>query len=587
MAQALHHRGPDDSGILIDGSVGLVHTRLAIVDPSPLGHQPMEHPDGRWALTYNGEIFNHLDLRAALGSARFRGNSDTETLLESLAAWEESAIARCNGLFAYAALDRDRRRLLLVRDRFGVKPLYYARHQGSLWFASEMRALLEAGIPRKAVPELVRHAAVHVWVNGRQTAIESIMQVLPGTVVSVSLDDAQTSESRWFQPASVVDPELALRLGKLSRTEAAALLETELRASVRRRLMSDVPLGTMCSGGLDSSLITAFARDEQPGIRAYNASIADQPSVDESRWAERVATSLDIELRTVETTASSWRELLIETVWHNEHPLVHESSVPMLQIASLAHRDGVKVLLSGEAADELFGGYGELHLAEYADFAARRRPAQRLARRVYRGVQQRGYMAGSEDARWPAAEVEREYEADVLGRAESAYRHHDHARGRLEAVLMGDLSLYLPHLLNRQDKNTMQRSIETRTPFLDPEVVTVALNLPLEERIEPSRKGVLRDLGSLHLPADVARRPKVGFGFEVDQYIRSAMRPDFLLKGRLRDLFPVADEQWRAGVNGLARKPLLLFVTSEIWCRAFVEGASMEAIDAELWNAAA
>jgi asparagine synthase (glutamine-hydrolysing) len=206
---------------------------------------------------------------------------------------------------------------------------------------------------------------------------------------------------------------------------------------------------------------------------------------------------------------------------------------------------------------------------------------------VYRGVQQRGYLTASEDARWPAAEVERAYEADVLDRAESAYRHHDRARGRLEAVLMGDLSLYLPHLLNRQDKNTMQRSIETRTPFLDPEVVTLALNLPLEARIEPSRKGILRDLGSLYLPGEVARRPKVGFGFEVDQYIRPAMRPEFLLNGRVRDLFPVTDERWRAGVTGLARKPLLLFVTSEIWCRAFLEGDSMEAIDAELWNAAA
>lgn len=585
MARALRHRGPDDCGILIDGSVGLVHTRLAIVDPGPTGHQPMEHPDGRWALTYNGEIFNHQQLRREIPGP-YRSSSDTETLLRALAAWDDAAVERCNGLFAYAALDRHRRRLLLVRDRFGIKPLYYAKHEGALWFASEIRALLAAGVPSRPVPDLIAHAAEYAWVNGSQTAIETIQKVLPGAILSVDVETARATERRWYKPSRSVDASLSRELAGLTRAGAARRLEQELRASVQRRLMADVPLGSMCSGGIDSSLVTAFARDEQPSIRAYVASIADQPEADEAGWAKLVADALGIELRTVRTTASSWRRLLIDTVCHNEHPLVHESSVPMLQIADLARQDGVKVLLSGEAADELFGGYENLHVQEYADFAARRRLGEAQLRLVYRALQRRGLRQAPEH-RWPPAERQRDYEAAVTGVAFEAYRHHRGARRHLEAALLADLSLYLPHLLNRQDKNTMQRSVETRIPFLDPDVVAVAVNLPLEARIEPARKGILRDVAALHLPPEVGRRPKIGFGFDVDRYLRPAIRQDFLIEGRLSEMFPLTRSQWRSVVAGLAHKPLLLFVTSEIWCRAFLERASAASIDADLWNAAA
>src|SRR4051812_49220209 len=163
MVAALGHRGPDGSGIEIAGSVGLGHTRLAIVHPGPAGYQPMVHPDGRWSLTFNGEIFNHATLREELPPVDYRGHSDTETLLHALALWGEDAISRCNGLFAFAALDITERRLLLVRDRFGKKPLYVARHDGSLWFASELRALLAAGIPRRPRRAIVEHAAAHGW----------------------------------------------------------------------------------------------------------------------------------------------------------------------------------------------------------------------------------------------------------------------------------------------------------------------------------------------------------------------------------------------------------------------------------------
>jgi asparagine synthase (glutamine-hydrolysing) len=574
MAAALGHRGPDDRGVEVIGSVGLVHTRLAIVDPGPAGHEPMEHAG--WWLTYNGEVFNHADLRRRLPPEGWRGASDAETLLHALAQWGEEAIPLCNGLFAYAALDTRRRRLLLVRDRFGVKPLYVARHAGSLWFASEMGTLLEAGLPRKANHDELAHAVRYGWANGRLTPVRGIERVLPGTVVSVDLETLSASERRWYDPLDAVDTERMAALARLSREEAGAAVEHELRASVRRRLMADVPVGTMCSGGIDSSLITAMARDEQPGIRAYNASVGDQPEYDEGPWAEKVAGALGVELRTVRMTAESWRAELVDVVRHVEYPLTHESSVPMAQIAALAHSDGVKVLLSGEGADELFGGYEHLHGREHADFLARGRPAERAARAVYRRMQR------LRERRVWRSESAKDWELGVERRARAAYRHHRGARRRLEAALAADLETYLPHLLNRQDKSTMRASIETRVPFLDPGVVELAFNLPLEARVEPRHKGVLRDLAGRLLPEGVAQRPKLGFGFEADRYISEKARPEFLSEGSLRAW--LYDTPWREMPENPTGYDALLLWTGEIWCRVVLEGQPVDAVNEALWK---
>ena len=571
MAAALAHRGPDDEGIEVDGSVGLVHRRLAIVDPSPAGRAPMADSAGRWLLTYNGEVFNHAALRDELPGVDWRGGSDTETLVEALARFGERAIPLCNGLFAYAALDRERRRLLLVRDRFGVKPLYVARHAGALWFASEIRALLEAGVPRDVRRDVLEHAVARGWANGRRTPLEAVDRVMPGTVVEVDLDTLATRERTWYDPLHAVGGE-------------ADDLEGALRASVRRRLMADVPLGTMCSGGLDSGLITALAA-EAGTVHAFNARIVDQPEWDEGRWAREVAGHVGVELHTVEMTAPEWRAELVDVVRHVEYPLAHESSVPMAAIARLARARGMKVLLSGEGADELFGGYSWLHHHAFADFAARRRPAAAL-RAALRAAQRRGVLAGRaipDPLPGPSGEVNA-YERERFERALRAYAHHRGPRRRLEAGLAADLSTYLPHLLNRQDKTTMRHSVETRVPFLDPEVVEVALNMPLERRVEPERKAPLRELGRRLLPASVVEREKVGFGFDVKRYLGESVRDEFLRAGRLREVLGAGRDAWEAELPAL--RASLGAVTGEIWLRTVVEGRTNEDVQAELWGPA-
>ncbi|HEX8338552.1 MAG TPA: hypothetical protein VF621_17670, partial [Pyrinomonadaceae bacterium] len=204
MGDALAHRGPDDAGVEVIGQVGLVHRRLAIVDPSPAGHQPMCDRGRRWWLTYNGEIFNHQALRRELGGVEWRGSTDTETLLNGFGVWGRAVIPRCNGLFAYAALDTARRELLLVRDRFGVKPLYLARHGGALWFASEIGALLAAGVPRRPNLAALTEALSDGWVNGTATPFQEIERVAPGSVVTIDLTDLGVRHSHWYRPGDVV-----------------------------------------------------------------------------------------------------------------------------------------------------------------------------------------------------------------------------------------------------------------------------------------------------------------------------------------------------------------------------------------------
>jgi asparagine synthase (glutamine-hydrolysing) len=382
LAAALGHRGPDDAGIEIVGNVGLVHTRLAIVDPSPAGHEPMQHAQSGWWLTYNGEVFNHTELRERLPDYRYRGGSDAETLLHALASWGEDSLAELNGLFAFAAIDEDAGRLLLVRDRFGVKPLYYARHDGGLWFASEIGALLAAGVPRRASPDVLLHAVRHGWANGEVTPVEGVRRLLPGSSISVDLRTLELTERAWYRPAQVVEERRMSQLAELAEDAIDERVEAALRGSVHARLMADVPVGTMCSGGLDSSLITALAAERKPDLVAFNASVVDDPGADEGPWAELVSDALGIELCTVRMDAVSWRSDLVGVVRHVEYPLNHESSVPMSQIAGLARRRGCKVLLSGEGADELFGGYPWASPKLTRRFQLRDRPVGRAAREL-------------------------------------------------------------------------------------------------------------------------------------------------------------------------------------------------------------
>ncbi len=596
MAAALAARGPDDCGVATWENVGVVNRRLAIVDPSSAGAQPMADPDERWLISFNGEIYNHEQLRAELPRDRWRGHSDTETLCRGLAAWGPGAIERCNGPFALAALDRRERRLILARDRFGKKPLYLSRRGDAIWFASEMRALLAAGLPATADTGVLGHLATRGWAYGAPSPLRGIERVPPGTVLRVDLDTLSSTERRWSDPAEAVNPELSEELAGLSRDELADRLESHLRDSVTRRLMSDVPLGTLCSGGLDSSLITALARAEQRGVTAFTCSLPEERRrLDEARWAERVAETLDTDLHAFQMTVPAFRAHLVEAVRLHEYPLDNSNSVPISSMAALARDRGVKVLLTGEGADELFAGYGDPNrpmrrflprwLTLYRDAAGVLtwgRPALKAVWRSYR-------HAGG-DGRGPELEPGRasaRFQRGVRTKAAAAYSHHSGARAEIEAALLAGLSCsHLPFLLNRMDKDAMGRSVETRLPFLDPAVVALALNLPLEARTYPRVKGILRDVGRRHLPRAVANRPKQpGMVFDARARIGEAARPGFLQDGMLRELLAIPAERWQQLVETATPRVAFRLWTGEIWTRLFIDGAGVRQVEDELWRA--
>lgn len=591
MEASLAPRGPDDSGIERWRNVGLVNTRLAIVDPGPAGRQPMADHLDRCLLTYNGEVYNHRELRSELSVQSWRGHSDTETLVEALAAWGPAAIERCNGPIAFAALDKVGRRLVLARDRFGKKPIYLARHEGVLWFASEMRALLAAGVPARANREVLAHTATRGWAHGRGTPFEKIERLPPGTALTVDLRTLDVSERRWYEPADTVDPELSAELARLSRRDLVGRLDRALRRSVRRRLMADVPVGTMCSGGLDSSLITAIAHQAQSSVVAFNCSLPDEPQSDEAAWAERAARPVGVQLETVRITAAGWRAALVDAVRRQEYPLHNPASVPIALIAERARQSGVKVLLTGEAADELFGGYMN-HRVALGEFLPTHlklyRETERLLRRPRAYARKRLWGRGDAWRRDIGIEPTPEslrIERAVRESATRAYSHHSGPRARVEAELLGDLSRFgFPFLLNRMDKDAMARSVEVRLPFLDPEVLTLVLNLPLEARTRPHVKGILRDVGRRYLSRRVAMRTKfLGMNLNGRRRIEEAARPQFLEEGVLRELLGIPAERFRAlSATATGRRGLQLW-TAEIWARLFLEGQSVERVEADLW----
>jgi asparagine synthase (glutamine-hydrolysing) len=589
LGAALAHRGPDASGLEIVQNVGLVHRRLAILDPSDAGRAPMADATGRLWLTFNGEVLNHAALRAELPepAGGWCGGSDTETLVHGLATRGPRFVARCEGFWAWAALDTQCGALELVRDRFGVKPLHVWAGDGELWFASELKGLRAAGVPMRPDAEILRHATATGWANGRRGLVAGVRKVAAGTRLVVDVGTLATREERWFSPAALVDRASTRAAAGRPRAAARAALEAALRTAVRRRLTADVPVGTMCSGGIDSGLVTAYAAREQPGVVAYHAAIADQPEQDERVWAEQVARHLGVELRRIDVTAESWRRDFVRACAHVEAPMLHPSSVAMLQISARAREDGIVVLLSGEGADELFGGYSSLHRPERRDVERRGHRFEAGLRELYRWAGRRGLAraaTGHPAGLGPSEHVNAEERA-IVTRALAA--HDGVLRGaerRLAARLLGDLEAYLPHLLNRQDGAAMAAGVEMREPFLDADLVRFCLNLPVEQRVGPAQKGLLRELALEHLPRAAVERPKRGFGMDAAAYLRGAVRPAALRDGALREALGVGQAEWDAGLAATRDHAPLLLWSAEVVCRALFRGEAVEAIEEAVWG---
>ena len=532
MRDVIAHRGPDDADNFIEGPVGLGHRRLSIIDLGT-GHQPMATPDGRFTIVYNGEIYNYRELRRELETrgATFRTQSDTEVILQLHAHFGDAGVLRLNGIFAYALWDRERRRLLLTRDRAGIKPLYYAATPRGLAFGSEIKALFESGLIDPRMDQ--RHVAEYLvfrQVAGPENLFSGVLALPPGHVMAIEGGIAAEPTAYWR-----ASDEVAPFAGDYRA--AVETLDRTLNAAVKRQMIADVPLGTFCSGGIDSSLTTAIAarHSDQP-INTYSVGFAE-PDFDESRYARLAATACRSEHHEIVIDENRFAELLPRLVWHHDLPLNFANSVHIFAVSELA-RQRVKVVLTGEGADELFGGYPRYYIPRITAALDRlpallRTPILALAGALpdHRLRKLAAFARESPDQRLlfnstsiDAGQVARLVRKPIVESGWSFRRRLVARAGEMSRI---DFETYLVSILNRQDKMSMATSLEARVPFLDNEIIDLARSLPSGfKQTLRHRKRVLKDVARRYLPAAIVDRRKSGFGVPLARWFASngAMR---------------------------------------------------------------
>jgi asparagine synthase (glutamine-hydrolysing) len=497
MTDRMTGRGPDGSGLWNDGWVALGHRRLAVIDPTDAGAQPMVDEMLGLAVVFNGCIYNHAELRERLRGRghRFRSTSDTEVLLAAYAEWGESFVEHLVGMFAVALVDRRRRRVVLARDRLGIKPLYLAETPGRLRFASTLPALLESGpLDTSLDPEALHHYLTwHSIVPGRRTVLRGVRKLPPATVRVIEADGSSRERVYW-QPRyeRAAAPPLGAEEWRVETGRA-------LRRAVERRLVSDVPVGVLLSGGLDSSLVVALMAElGHADIRTFSIgfeSAEEQPG-DEFFWSDRVADLYGTDHRRIAVPDTELPDAVDGAVAAMSEPMGSHDVVAFYLLAREVSRH-VKVVQSGQGADEVLAGYSWYQ-------ALAREPRDRAAEAFAAAFDDRTH-AELADVLTPEylcpRDVSRHYLEESVAQpgAETA----------LDAVLRLDVhGMLMDDPVKRVDSMTMAWGLEARVPFLDQDLVTLAAACPPELKLAQGGKGVLKDVARTVLPPDLVDRPK-------------------------------------------------------------------------------
>ncbi len=551
MLQTLVHRGPDDAGLLVTDRVCLGHRRLSILDLGPLGHQPMADHDGRCWIVFNGEIYNFRELRRELEGhgRRFLSSSDTEVLLQAYLEWGLECVHRLNGMFAFAIWDVARERLCLARDPVGIKPLAYHDDGVRLRFGSEIKAILaDPGVSRQPDWEGLDAFLTFGYVPAPLTGFAGVKQLPPGCRL-IAEGGAVRVEPYFQMPYPDGPP-------SVSPEEGVESLRHALQASVRRQMVSDVPLGVLVSGGIDSAAVAwAMQQTGSGAIDGFHISFEEQ-SFDESPFAREVARACGIRLHERTLTARG-TELLARAVWHAEEPLADNSMLPFFLLAGFA-RERVTVALSGDGADELLAGYMTYKASRLAP-AYRRLPAWLRQRVIAPAVEAlpagtrkygfamlaRRFVSGAEEGPWrdhctwrqivsarrkAALYADPLREAggwDALGRYAGSAADAPAWLRPLERQLHADFRFHLPSdMLAKVDRMSMAHALEVRVPLLDLEVIQACLRLPPELKLRGRRtKYALKRMLSDVLPRRVVHRSKRGFVIPIERWLRGEWLP--------------------------------------------------------------
>jgi asparagine synthase (glutamine-hydrolysing) len=557
------YRGPDDSGVVSVGAVCLGSRRLSIMDLSSAGHMPMSDATGRWWIAYNGEVYNFAAVREELQQLghEFQSHSDTEVMLHAYMHWGSASLQRFVGMFAFAICDSQANEVVLVRDRYGKKPLYYSRVGDRILFSSEMKALMvgRSGLhlDQQAMGEWLLYRNVDALKC--RTLVEGIAAVLPGEIVTLSA--AGIRKEQYYSPLSQVLKTEYRRLAAAETKNVIDEIDESLMDAVRLRLISDVPVGTLLSGGLDSSLVTAMAARHSTELTAFHVSIDGHPDLDERRYAEQLATSLGVPFISYTLTGANFRRALPYVAFLEDLPLTHANSAAYYLISKVARDDGVIVLQSGEGADELFGGYSWNYRRRLR--LMRLEPLLKLIPDKLYSILELFTYAHAGMPVWahqfrdllpPAVDlIDRYSRVEWIESCEAAYGFvTDPNERKVLAAMLGDLGDFLTPLLRRLDRTSMGASVEVRVPFLDHRLVHKAINMPMHYKVGArGDKWVLKQVATRYLPANLIWRKKAGFPLPVDEYIA-----------------PLA----RIGIFGL--------IALEMWGRIHFMGQSVAQVDA-------
>jgi asparagine synthase (glutamine-hydrolysing) len=609
MRDVVAHRGPDDEGEYCHGPAYLGFRRLSIVDLGG-GHQPQFNEDGNLALIFNGEIFNHLDLRAELEARGhvFRTRSDAEAILHGYEEWGAQVVERLRGMFALALYDQKRQLLFAARDRLGIKPFYYHHRGGLLVFGSEIKALLaHPDVPRRVHRASVSDYLTYRYVPGPDTLFENIHKLLPGHRLTFESGNLHI-EPYW-------DVSYAERF-RGNYQEAYERVKELITESVRLRLMSDVPLGALLSGGVDSSLIVGVMAGlmDRP-VDTYSVGFRARGPYSELKYARLVAERFGTRHHELEVGEEDVLKTLPSLVWFQDEPVTEPSALPTYLVSRLARRD-VKVVLTGEGGDELFAGYAKYAHDRYAGlYSAVPAPLRRglLARLGAAGrrfhIADRSLSIRDDAERWSSwfagfdhAEKRRLLSPELLRESAAApssrifARYLDSVAGEppLHQMLYVDTKVWLPDdLLMKMDRMSMGASLEARVPLLDHKLVEFAATLPPSFKLRGmSGKIMLKAWAREMVPREVVDRRKVGFTVPVAEWFRAGLK-DFLSdtlfssRARARGYFDTGhvERLLKDHLEGRRdhSRALWTLLQLELWHRMFVDAPSLsEAPPAEL-----
>ncbi|HXC80746.1 MAG TPA: asparagine synthase (glutamine-hydrolyzing) [Trebonia sp.] len=592
-ARRMAHRGPDDEGVFSDGAIALAAKRLAVIDPSAAGHQPMRSADGRFWMVFDGEIYNYPELAQRLRGrgVTLRGGSDSEVLLEAYAAEGKDALRRLRGTYAFAVWDTHTNELFCARDPFGLKSLYYtlAESGRQLRFASERKALTGPGEVSVIDPDALRRYLSFQYVPAPATMTPPVRQLPPGHFLTAK-PGGPVDVFRYWRPV--------LRPARSPSPESPERILAALRDSVTAHLRSDVPVGAFLSGGVDSSAICALAAETRPGMLTFTAGFA-WSGYSEIEQAQETAEALGLKSVSRVITAAEFAARLPEVIWQLDDPMADAAAIPLWFVAKEARRH-VKVVLSGEGADELFGGYGVYYQPSVVRAATRlpewgRSSASAMAARMSAGQRGRGLLkriATPLRSRYIGnAYVFHAEDVDLLTRygGGTAYDVTDPlfdqaAENGLDDVATMqfiDLNTWLPgDILVKADRATMAHGLELRSPFLDREVMAVASRLARAEKTAAgTTKFALREAMGGLLPQVAAERRKLGFPVPIghwfrgelagyaEQVIREARTEEWLDKRAVLDVL----RRFRAQDPDVPWRQLWALVVFSLWHQIYVE----------------